>query len=225
MMGLLALLVSLPLIILVSLSVFGGGQIFMPIFTWLWKSLAKWFNITITTEQINSVFAISNSTPGILSPKFATVTGYLVSEGQWWGYTAMILTYLAFCVPPILMMKLAMKYADKFEDSLFLKKLINIMNPVVTGIIVALAIQLFIGLIAPQVVFNKSAKEYFGLDYSDKTVIFFSGWRGIVLYVYVPIGIIISLILYFKKIPMFELILGNVVIALILFEPWLKVAS
>ncbi|WP_029608486.1 chromate transporter [Mycoplasma simbae] len=220
-MTLLALAVAIPLIALISLSVFGGGQIFMPIFTWLWTSLSQWFGVTITSEQIAGVFAISNSTPGILSPKFAAITGYLVAQGAWWGYLAMFITYLAFVLPAILMMQLALKYIDKFESSPFLKKLINVMNPVVTAIIFALAAQLFIALIAPNFRFNKSASEYILLNENSANAQFLSGWRRIALWVYVPIGIGLSLFLYNKKIPLFGLILSNVAFAFILFQPWL----
>ncbi|WP_169736962.1 chromate transporter [Mycoplasmopsis opalescens] len=220
-MAFISLLVSLILIALVSLSVFGGGQIFMPIFTWLWNFLSSSFGIQITEEQINNIFAISNSTPGILSPKFATLTGWLIAEGQWWGFIAMLLTYTAFVLPAILMMQLALKYTNKFENSLYLKKLIKVMNPVVTGIILALVIQLFIGLIAPQLTFNKSISEYWKINTEGDKLEFLKGWRMIALYIYVPIGIIINLIFYMKKAPMFGLILGNVALALLIFQPWL----
>ncbi|TQC51575.1 chromate transporter [Mycoplasmopsis mucosicanis] len=219
-MAIVALLVSLILIALISLSVFGGGQIFMPIFTWLWNSLSSWFGTPISNEQISAIFAISNSTPGILSPKFATLTGYLIAQGQWWGYIAMFLTYLAFVVPAILMMQLALKYTDKFQESNYLKKLIRFMNPVVTGIIFALAIQLFIGLIAPNVIFNKSANEYLGFKTSGASVEFLVGYRRIILWVYVPVAIMINLWLYLKKVPLFALILSNVVLAILIFHPW-----
>ncbi|AIA29715.1 chromate transport protein [Mycoplasmopsis californica HAZ160_1] len=222
-MALLALLVSIPLIALISLSIFGGGQIFMPIFNWLWESFNQWFSTNISRESIDAVFAVSNSTPGILSPKFAALTGYLVAGGEWWGYVAMILTYLAFVLPAILMMQLAIKYVDKFEHSPYLKRLIQIMNPVVTGIIIALSIQLFIATIAPNIYFNKSISEYVGWkNLTDQKLQFFSNWRRYVLYVYVPVGVGLNLSLYMKKSPMFALIIANVIVSLILFQPWLN---
>ncbi|AEM68427.1 chromate transporter [Mycoplasma putrefaciens] len=221
----LALLVSLVMITFISLSVFGGGQVFMPIFAWLWRSLATWFNVKIDEEFINNIFAIANSTPGILSPKFATITGYIVANGQWWGYFAMILTYLAFVIPPIFMMQIALKYSEKFSDSTFFKNLIKLMNPVVAGIIIALAIELIIGTMFPFIVFNQSAANYWGfVDPKSPTnkIKFLKGWRQIVLWIYVPIGVSLSTFLYLKKIQVFGLVLANVIIALILFQPWLN---
>lgn len=69
-----ALFVSLPLLIVISLSVFGGGKVFIPVFLWLWNFLAKTFNLDISEVQINNVFAVSNSTPGVVSTKFSFVT-------------------------------------------------------------------------------------------------------------------------------------------------------
>ncbi|SYV94753.1 Chromate transporter, partial [Mycoplasma putrefaciens] len=72
----------------------------------------------------------------------------------------MILTYLAFVIPPIFMMQIALKYSEKFSDSTFFKNLIKLMNPVVAGIIIALAIELIIGTMFPFIVFNQSAANY-----------------------------------------------------------------
>ncbi|EOA07291.1 Chromate transport protein [Mycoplasma yeatsii 13926] len=224
MTAFIAFFVSLLLLIFVSLSVFGGGQVFMPIFVWMWKSLESWFGINIPEDFINTVFAVSNSTPGILSPKFAAITGYMVAQGQWWGFIAMIFTYLAFVLPAIFMMMIALKYSKKFHQSSFFKSLINIMNPVVSGIIIALAIEIFLGCMFPYLIFNKSASEYLKIIDASKATSnmkFFSGWRLIALYCYVPIGVIVSFYLYLKKIPIFGLIFANIIISLILFEPWL----
>lgn len=87
----------------------------------------------------------------------------------------MFLTYLVFVIPPILMMKLAMKYSKKFENNKYLIKLINIMNPVVTGIIVALGFQLFIASVAPQVFFNKSFTNYVGINNDTQKALFYRG--------------------------------------------------
>ncbi|PTD31129.1 chromate transporter [Mycoplasma leachii] len=224
MLSFIAFLVTLVLLIFVSLSVFGGGQVFMPIFVWLWKSLNSWFKIEISEEFINTVFAVSNSTPGILSPKFAAITGYMIAQGQWWGFVAMIFTYLAFVLPAIFMMMIAIKYSQKFHQSTFFKRLIDIMNPVVAGIIIALAIEIFISCMFPYFVFNESVSEYWKFidpNKPNQSMKFFTGWRLIALYCYVPIGIIISLFLYLKKVPIFGLIFANIIFCLVLFEPWL----
>ncbi|WP_036456961.1 chromate transporter [Mycoplasmopsis lipofaciens] len=217
----LALLVSCLFLIIISLSVFGGGQVFMPIFKWLWISLSSWFDLNISEITINNIFAIGNATPGILSPKFALITGYLTANGEWWGFVAMLLTYSIFIFPAFLMMYLALRYTRKINNSNFFTKLIKIMNPVIVGIIVALIIQLFLAIIFPFLKFNKSLSEYWTINQNTLKNLFYSDWRKIVLYIYVPTGIIISSILYFKKIPIVYLIIGNIVLSLLLFQPWL----
>ncbi|VDR41799.1 chromate transporter [Mycoplasmopsis caviae] len=217
----LSLFVAIVFLTLISLSIFGGGQVFMPIFSWFWELFRSWFGSNITQSDIAQAFAIGNATPGILSTKFALVTGYFIANKEWWGFIVMFLTYLVFVIPPILMMKLAMKYSKKFENNKFLTKLINVMNPVVTAIICALAIQLFISALAPHFFFNKSLSQYVGYIHNSPKVLFYSAWRKIALYCYVPCGIIISAVLYIKKVPIIALILSNVALALIIFEPWL----
>ncbi|WP_322949460.1 chromate transporter [Mycoplasmopsis cynos] len=211
-----ALFVSLPLLIVISLSVFGGGQVFIPVFLWLWNFLAKTFNLDISEVQINNVFAVSNSTPGVVSTKFSFVTGYLVANGQWWGFLAVFLTYLVFCLPAIFIMLIAMKYLNKFKSNSYIKNMIIIMKPVVAGIMISLALQLLINIFSPEIYFNKVNKEhYIGLNNSSKN--YFISYKNILLKLYIPISIILSLYLVKKKVSLFLIILINVSISFILF--------
>lgn len=220
-MFIVVLLSTCLFLVFASLSVFGGGQVFMPIFKWMWLFIAKNFDININETMINNAFTVSNSTPGIISTKFAFFTGYFISNGSWYGHLLTIVTYFFFVAPAILMMFYSMKYINKFNDSPILKRLIIILKPVVAGIVVSLALQLIISVIFPYLIFNDSINDYFQLNFSSQKVIFFSGWRLIVLYIYVPISVIISFILYRKKVSLFWLIIVNILIVLIIFMPWL----
>ncbi|MEA4134404.1 chromate transporter [Mycoplasma sp. 2704] len=211
-----ALLVCLPLLILISLSIFGGGQVFMPIFQWLWNFLAQVFGANIDENAINNVFAISNTTPGVVSTKFAFFTGYLVASGQWWGYIAVFLTYVIFCLPAIIVMVIAMKYIKKFKTNTFIANMLIIMKPIVSGIIIALAIQLFISIYVPEIFFNSSSKGYAGWTSNN----YFVGYKNILLKIYVPIGILGSYYLAKRRISLFWIILINIAISLILFAPY-----
>ncbi|WP_211333925.1 chromate transporter [Metamycoplasma neophronis] len=217
-----ALLLSIPLLIFVSLAIFGGGQVFMPVFQWMWQLLAKIFHFTISDDTINQVFAIANATPGVVSTKFGLITGFLVSNGQWWGYLAMLLTYLIFVTPAMLMMYFAMKKVNKFGENNVIKKLLLIMNPVVAGIVIALGIQLLLATMFPYIIFNNGSKQYAGIIAADgnEKVKFFSGWRQYVLYAWVPIGITFSYIAARKKVPLWAIILINLILTFIIFEPW-----
>ncbi|MGZ9756777.1 chromate transporter [Mycoplasma sp. 6243] len=209
----LAFLVALPFLILISLSVFGGGQVFMPIFRWLWMFLAQNFGANINDDHINTIFTVANSTPGVVSTKFAFFTGYIIANGQWWGYLAMFLTYLIFCLPAIIIMVLAMKYINKFKTNTFVKNMLIIMRPIVAGIILSLALQLFLAIFVPEVSFNKSLAKYA----IEKKEVFFVGYRNILLKIYVPIGILFSYYLAKKKFSLFLIIVINIAISFFLF--------
>ncbi|MGZ9800568.1 chromate transporter [Mycoplasma sp. AC1221] len=209
----LAFLVALPFLILISLSVFGGGQVFMPIFRWLWIFLVQNFGANINDDHINTIFTVANSTPGVVSTKFAFFTGYIIANGQWWGYLAMFLTYLIFCLPAIIIMVLAMKYINKFKTNTFVKNMLIIMRPIVAGIILSLALQLFLAIFVPEVSFNKSLAKYA----IEKKEVFFVGYRNILLKIYVPIGILFSYYLAKKKFSLFLIIVINIAISFFLF--------
>ncbi|EIE39346.1 chromate transporter [Mycoplasmopsis canis] len=212
----LALILSIPLLIIISLSVFGGGQVFMPVFEWLWKFLNSLFNLNIDDQVIYKVFTVSNATPGVVSTKFGFLTGYLVSKGEWWGFIAVFLTYLVFCIPAIIVMVLAMKYITKFKSNSYVKNMIIVMKPIVAGIMLSLAVQLFLSVILPEIGFNKgTGADYIKINDSSKN--FFVGYRNILLKMYVVLGIGFSFYLARKKKSLFMIIIINVLISLFLF--------
>lgn len=181
----------------------------MPLFQSLWKAMGH-----VSDAQINNIFTITNSTPGVVSTKFSVFTGYLAADGAWWGWLAMILTYLIFVIPSIVMIWWAAKMINKSEQSKHLKLMTTYLKPVIGGIVLALAIQLFIGTAFPKLVFN--GKDYIGTKES-----IFTGWRLIILIPYSIIVAIESAYLYSKKVNLFWLIIIHIVIGLVLFEPWL----
>lgn len=203
------LLIALVGVLVIGLIVFGGGQVFMPLFQSLWKAMGH-----VSDAQINNIFTITNSTPGVVSTKFSVFTGYLAADGAWWGWLAMILTYLIFVIPSIVMIWWAAKMINKSEQSKHLKLMTTYLKPVIGGIVLALAIQLFIGTAFPKLVFN--GKDYIGTKES-----IFTGWRLIILIPYSIIVAIESAYLYSKKVNLFWLIIIHIVIGLVLFEPWL----
>ncbi|EFF41667.1 chromate transporter [Mycoplasmopsis alligatoris] len=215
------LLVSLPILILISLSVFGGGQVFMPVFKWFWEFLAEVFNANITQEQINKIFVVSNATPGVVSTKFAFFTGYIIAGGEWWGYLAMFLTYVIFCIPAIIVMLSTMKYIKKFESKMIIKKTMLYMKPIVAGIIISIALQLLISVMFPFISFNESVSNYASIDFLNDKAQFFSGWRRIALFIYFPVVCLISVYMCKKKISLFYIILLGIISSLIVFMPWL----
>lgn len=217
---LIALIVALLGLIIIGLIVFGGGQVFIPIFRSLWQLLAQSFGASIDNNQIETAITISNSTPGVVSTKFAFLTGYMISNGHWTGWLAMFLTYLFFALPSILIMYWAGKVLKSNNQSIILTKILTFTKPVIGGIMISLAIQLLLGVMLPQLVFNKSDTDYLNWS-NDVKEQFFVGWRFIALLVWVPINLVISFILCRKNFSIFFLFMASIIFSLILFQPWL----
>ncbi|MBD5788764.1 chromate transport protein [Mycoplasma synoviae GX11-T] len=218
----LILFFTLLMMCVISLSVFGSGQVFIPLFRWFWMFLEKTFNANISNDTINEVISISNLTPGLVSTKFAFFSGYLISNGYWYGYLAAILTYVVFALCAIMVLVFVMKNLKKFESSKTIQRIFVILKPVIAGIIFSLVIQLFISITFPFVTFNSSISSYFKIDFGKTNAIFFSGWRRYVLFAFVPVSISFSIIMLKKtKIHLLVLILLNIALALLFFQPWI----
>ncbi|MEJ1834738.1 chromate transporter [Mycoplasmopsis synoviae] len=218
----LILFFTLLMMCVISLSVFGSGQVFIPLFRWFWMFLEKTFNANISNDTINEVISISNLTPGLVSTKFAFFSGYLISNGYWYGYLAAILIYVVFALCAIMVLVFVMKNLKKFESSKTIQRIFVILKPVIAGIIFSLAIQLFISITFPFVTFNSSISSYFKIDFGKTNAIFFSGWRRYVLFAFVPVSISFSIIMLKKtKIHLLVLILLNIALALLFFQPWI----
>ncbi|WP_033161427.1 chromate transporter [[Mycoplasma] collis] len=217
------ILFSLLAVVIISLIVFGGGQIFMPIFQSFWLFLAKTFGFNITQEKIDLVFTISNFTPGVVSTKFATFTGLLISDNAWWGIFISILTYILFCLPAILMMIISIKLIKKSKQNRYLSNIIKYINPVLSGILFALGIQLLISTMLPNINFNRSINDYANLvdKNTSAKLSFFSDWRLIALFIFVPSYSIFSFFWYKKKKPIYFLFIIGLILSFIIFQPWL----
>ncbi|VEU76351.1 chromate transporter [Mycoplasmopsis columboralis] len=217
------ILISLVAIVIVSLTVFGGGALFMPVFEWLWKFLNNNFGVAISTDQINAFFTAGNATPGILSPKFAVFTGYALTGNTWWSFLLILLAYLAFMIPGIAMLLIFRRIIQKHKKTLFVSKFFTFMYPVLIGVMLSLAISIFLKITYPFLFFNTQASEYLKLDYSSSNNIyqFFRGWRLILLFVYSPLAIGFFIYLIIKKVPIIYMIVGNILVGLIIFAPWI----
>ncbi|MCP4336945.1 MAG: chromate transporter [Mycoplasma sp.] len=215
-----ALLSTLGVLIL-SLIVFGGGQVFMPLFKILWQLMDK-HGAHISETQINNIFVVSNSTPGVVSTKFGLFTGYLVSNGAWWGYLAMIGTYLIFALPSILLIMLATKMVKKTKTNPYLKNTVMFLRPVIIGVLASLSVQLLIGTMFPQLSFN--AFGNYNPHIKDIAINtkqgFFVGWRMWTLIAWFPIATILSVLYLYKKKPILLLIFIYILISLLIFWPW-----
>ncbi|MDK2819528.1 MAG: chromate transporter [Mycoplasmataceae bacterium] len=215
-----ALLISLFGILIISLIVFGGGQVFIPFFIGLWDILAK-FGVQIDENTVNAIITISNATPGVISTKLAFITGYLVANGEWWGFIAMFLTYFVFVIVPIITMFFGMKFMKKLKQNEYMINVQKVLLPIVSGIMFSLAIQLLISSMLPFLTFNAMGDYFSDSSNMSDTSQFFSGWRFWVLIVWVPVTIITSFVLYTRNINVLIIIIINTVVGFLVFEPWL----
>lgn len=127
----------------------------------------------------------------------------------------MFVTYFFFCLPAIIIMLLAMRYIKKFKNNSFVKNMLIILRPIISGIIFSLVLQLLVQIFLPEIEFNKNSIKYFSYTKTENN--FFSGYKGVLLKIYVPLGILISYYLAKKKFSLFLIILLNVCVSFILF--------
>ncbi|MGX9358389.1 chromate transporter [Mycoplasma sp. 128] len=222
-------LAACGLVLASAFIVFGGGQVFMPIYKWIYEFLSQHFSsVTVNSETIDQVFAVANATPGVIGTKLALFTGYLISiddsgNAQWWGYIAMLVTYLIIVVPAIVIMHYSAKALAKSKSSKYFKNLNIILKPVLAGVMFSLAVQLFIGTTFPMIKFNDSTSYIVNVSSSSthSKLNIFKGWRLIVLFIYSPIAIVATIYLQKRRVPLLFLILSSIVLGLLLFQPWL----
>ncbi|MBU4691223.1 chromate transporter [Mycoplasma zalophi] len=217
--------VGLGFVFLSAFIVFGGGQVFLPIYKWIFEILINNFNLHMQIDQIDQVFAVANATPGIIGTKLAFFTGYLLSydqsgQAQWWGWLAMFLTYLAICIPAIFFMFFTMKIFTKNQTNTYFIAFNKYLKPCLAAIMISLALQLILSMAIPYLTFNGSS-QYISTNYESLKSQIFSGWRKYVLYFWVPFCVILTIYLQKKQIPLLYLILGSIILGFIIFEPWL----
>ncbi|MBG0730921.1 chromate transporter [Mycoplasma sp. 'Moose RK'] len=205
-------------LILISLVVFGGGQIFMPVFSWFWLRLGD-LGMKISETRIDEIFTIANSTPGVLSLKLAAATGFLIGGYGAVGWILTIFLMLVFSLPAIFLiaswLRIKKKYSQK--NTIFWFNLAKILKPIITGIILALCFQIFTNLILVNYNFNTNG----GYILSKKTDEFFQGWR---FWVYISFAFFwtgASLVLYLKKVNVFLITIFGILLAFICLQPWI----
>ena len=214
------IIISIIGVFILGLIVFGGGQVFMPLFKSFWEILDK-HGAHINEDKINNIFAIVNATPGVVSTKFSFFTGYLIANGEWWGYLAMIGTYLVFALPSIFLILWTTKMIRKSKTNKYLKNIVIFLRPIIVGVLISLSVQLLLGTMFPQIFFNSFTKGYIpGFTHSLRSI-FFSGWRMWLLMAWVPISIGFSCFWLIKQYSLLLIILIYIIISLLIFIPWI----
>lgn len=205
---------------IISIVVFGGAQMFIPYFKILLVDI-----LDINQELWDSVLSVANATPGVFGLKISFASGYLASQGEWWGYLLMFGTYLIFIIVPIFIMIFAMKKFNKMKESKFMQSFLKIMRPIIAGILLSIVINLFVSLIVPFVGFNDLSDR---IGYLNKYLYlkennFFSGWRYWLLLTWSIVSIPLDFYILKKyKVNVMYLIVINIILCLTIFQPWLN---
>ncbi|WP_027334004.1 chromate transporter [Mycoplasma elephantis] len=218
------ILFSIGLLVFISLIVFGGGQVFMPLFQFYWNSLSNIFKIPISQELIDGAFAVANGTPGVLSVKFAFLSGYFIGQNQWYTFIIVLITYLSFVVPPIFLMYISMRLSKKYnKQGMFNVMLSKYFKPIVAAIMMALVVQIMMVSILPFLHFNSENfifnQKYIYVQETQKSI-FFSDYRKWILIPWCLFSFGYSFYLFKKNFPVFILILLNIIIAMMIFHPF-----
>ena len=205
--------------LIISIVVFGGAQIFIPYFKILLVNL-----LGVSPDVWNSVLSITNATPGVFGLKLAFISGFLAANGNWWGWLLMIVTYIAFIMVPIGLILLIFNKYKKIKETKFMIAFSKMMKPIIRGILCSIIINLFISILLPFVGFNDLSDNINNLDkyLYIKTDQFFTGWRFWMIFAWTLISIPVEYWIMKKyQINTIFIIIINIILCLIIFEPWL----
>ena len=135
----------------------------------------------------------------------------------------MIASYLVFIIVPIIVMIFVMKKYNKMKESKFMITFLKLMRPMIAGILISIVVNLGMSIFVPFVGFNDLGDNFGSLEkYFYLKDTFFKNWRYWVLLVWSCISIPIDLLLIRKyKINVIYIILIQIILCLILFQPWL----
>lgn len=216
------LLISLLSILVTALVIFGGGQVFIPVFKSMWLFLNRSFPdiFKISSDEIDTVVTTVNSTPGVLSTKMAFLTGYFIGYGQWYSYLFMILTYLIFISPGVIVMLIVYKKLVKNKENPYVKNVVNILKPVIVGITMTILISMFISAFFLWFSFNDQNGYIIDTSNSEKAL-FFSGYRKVALFIFLPVASLVSWFMLKKNIPPLLVLFPNIIVGFLVFQPWL----
>ena len=141
---------------------FGGGYAMISMIRMEVVDDYQWMN----AAEFADLIAISQMTPGPISINTATFVGF--SEAGWLG--SVVATF-SLCLPSILLMAVVLALFFKHKESLYVKKPMEYMMPVVAGLIIAggilmcdretftswLSVVIFLGTAAAQLIWKKAS--------------------------------------------------------------------
>jgi chromate transporter len=122
----------------IGATAFGGGYGMMSLI------IAEARDFSITLEQIADLNALDMVVPGPIAINAATYVGYL--GAGFWGSLA---ATLGVMIPSFVFVALIMRFIDRYRKNHIMLGVLSGVKPAAVGLIVAAALTLAIGVIAP----------------------------------------------------------------------------
>lgn len=112
----------------------GGGLATIPFLSEMGQKFG-WFTI----EELSTMIAVSESTPGPIGINMATYVGYDVA-----GLFGGLIATLSLVAPSVIIICIIANYFNRFKDSKLVKSIFNGLKPAVIAFIIAACLSLFI---------------------------------------------------------------------------------
>ena len=154
----------------IGLFAFGGGLAAVPFLAEI-SNKYGWY----TLDQLATMIAVSESTPGPIGINMATYVGFEVG-----GVLGSALTTLAIAIPSLIIVCIIANCLKRFQDSILVKQIFSGLKPAAVAFIVAACLNLFISTLL-------NTELSFSLDYFNI--------KSIILFV-----VLLALSKYYKKI-------------------------
>lgn len=128
------MIIQLLYIVIINLITFGGGPVYIPIY----EQFYTHFNIA-SQDDYYVIVAIQNAFPGVTGGKLGGYAMYLE-----YGLLGFILSTLAFVIPGIILMLIAMKSFEKLRNSKYFNSVNEVTKPIIIAILVKIGIDFFV---------------------------------------------------------------------------------
>lgn len=126
----------------VGIFTFGGGLAMVALIQNEVTQNHQW----LSAQEFTDVVAVSQMTPGPVGINTATYTGYsaVLNAGYapWMAVGGSLLASLAVVLLPMLLMVLAVRFLQRYQDNSYVTKVLKLLRLVVIGVIAAAALQL-----------------------------------------------------------------------------------
>ncbi len=141
----------------IGLFAFGGGLAAVPFLAEIANKYG-WY----TLDQLSTMIAVSESTPGPIGINMATYVGFEIG-----GVLGSLLTTIAIAIPSLIIVCIIANCLKRFQDSVLVKQIFNGLKPAAVAFIVAACLDLFMSTLL-------NTDLSFGIDFFNiKSIILF----------------------------------------------------